>query len=374
MRSVASADDSLIAVTKREAYAVGLGTGASTLLQGAAVVAALVAGIPAVVSGEIAPVWLAVLALLPLALFEVLASVPTSAIALQRLHGSVNRIAEIDSSATATDVDHNATVIAPGNTRFTGFAITNLCARWPQAPADNVRNISLEVKPGQRIAIVGPSGSGKSTLVATLMGFLPYRGSALLNGIEIREQGSDAVCAQVGLLTQQAHIFDTTVGANVHIGSPHREVDEAAIFSALAQAQLLPWVETLPDGVNTEVGSFGTRMSGGERQRLALARLLIARRDVLILDEPTEHLDAQTSREVDATIQEVTHDRTTITVSHNLSAISASDVIHVMESGQIIASGNHAQLLLDCDWYRAQWEREQESLDMELIIAGASHE
>lgn len=373
-RSVASADESLISVTKREAYAVGIGTGASTLLQGTAVVAALVVGIPAVVNGEIAPVWLAVLALLPLALFEVLASVPTSAIALQRLHGSVDRIAEVDSAATRASVERNRASDAPATEHFTGFAVTDLCAGWPQASGDNLRNISLEVKPGQRIAIVGPSGSGKSTLVAVLMGFLPYRGSALLNGIEIREQGSDAVCAQVGLLTQQAHIFDTTVGANVHIGSPHREVDEAAIRSAFALTQLLTWVETLPDGINTEVGSFGTRMSGGERQRLALARLLIAQRDVLILDEPTEHLDAQTSREVERTIHQATNDHTTITVSHNLAAISDRHVIHVMESGQIIASGDHTQLLQDCDWYRAQWAREQESLDMERIIAGRAHE
>lgn len=194
------------------------------------------------------------------------------------------------------------------------------------------------------------------------------------NGIEIRDQGSDDVCARVGLLTQQAHIFDTTVGANVHLGSPHREVNVDAIRGALSQAQLLAWVESLPAGLETEVGTFGARMSGGERQRLALARLLVSEREVFILDEPTEHLDAQTSSEVDRTILQATRHRTTITVSHNITAISDSDVIHVMDAGRIIASGDHAELVEDCEWYRVQWNREQESLDMERIIAGHAHE
>lgn len=373
VRSVASADDSLIAVTKREAYAVGLGTGASTVLQGAAVVAALITGIPAVVSGEIEPVWLAVLALLPLALFEVLATVPSAAISLQRLRGSVDRIAEIDSTASTQTAQPTKTSDVRAGTPFTGYEISNLSARWPSASADTLHDISFTVSPGERIALVGPSGSGKSTLVAALMGFLPYEGSALLNGIEIGEQGSDDVCAQVGLLTQQAHIFDTTVGANVHIGSPHREVNDDAIQGALRQAQLLSWVESLPAGLDTEVGTFGARMSGGERQRLALARLLVSERGVFILDEPTEHLDAQTSREVDRTIHQATRHRTTITVSHNITAISDCDVIHVMDAGCIISSGNHATLIQECEWYRTQWHREQESLDMERIIAGGSH-
>lgn len=372
VKSVASADDSLIAVTKREAYAVGIGTGASTVLQGAAVVAALITGIPAVVSGEIEPVWLAVLALLPLALFEVLATVPSAAIALQRLRGSVERIADIDSAAPSQATEQ-AYIPGVESAPFTGYAISDLSTRWPSANADTLHGISFTVSPGDRIALVGPSGSGKSTLVAALMGFLPYQGSALLNGIEIREQGSDEVCAQVGLLTQQAHIFDTTVGANVHIGSPHREMNVDAIRGALAQAQLLPWVESLPAGIDSEVGTFGARMSGGERQRLALARLLVSEREVFILDEPTEHLDAQTSREVDRTIHQATRHRTTITVSHNIIAISDCDVIHVMDDGRIIASGNHATLIQECEWYRTQWNREQESLDMERIIAGGSH-
>jgi ABC-type multidrug transport system fused ATPase/permease subunit len=106
---------------------------------------------------------------------------------------------------------------------------------------------------------------------------------------------------------------------------------------------------------------------------LALARLLVSERGVFILDEPTEHLDAQTSREVDRTIHQATRHRTTITVSHNITAISDCDVIHVMDAGRIISSGNHATLIQECEWYRTQWNREQESLDMERIIAGGSH-
>ena len=128
------------------------------------------------------------------------------------------------------------------------------------------------------MAVVGPSGSGKSTLANVLMGFLPYTGSVRVSGVEVRDADGDDLRQHVGMLTQQAHIFDTTIADNVRIGSPDATDDEVA--AALEAAQLTTWVAGLPAGMATTVGSFGVAISGGERQRIALARLLIARRPV----------------------------------------------------------------------------------------------
>ncbi len=235
-------DDVVTRLNSRESFALGLGGSLGVLVQGAAVVAALVLAIPAVVDGRLEPVWLAVVAFLPLALFDVLAGLPASALAFQRLRGSAVRIREVEETPSP--------VAAPATPRtipdaFTGLELDGVSARWQDGPA-TIADIHLRVEPGQRVAIVGPSGSGKSTLASVLLGFLPYDGSARLSGVELRDVDGDELRHHVALLAQQAHIFDTSIADNVRIGDPQASDDR--VEQALRQAQLDVWVTSLPQG------------------------------------------------------------------------------------------------------------------------------
>ena len=355
-------DDGLTALSARESFALGLGGGIGILVQGAAVTAALVLAIPAVIDGRIAPVWLAVVALLPLALFDVLAGLPASALAYQRLRGSAVRIREVE-TAPSPVVEPAEPVALPDE--FTGLELVDLSARWI-AEAAAIDGINLRVLPGSRVAIVGPSGSGKSTLASVLMGFLPYSGSLRLSGVQVRDADGDALRQQVGMLSQQAHIFDTSIADNVRLGDP--DATDDAVAAALGQAQLREWVTSLPHGAETTVGSFGVAVSGGERQRIALARLLLARRPVVILDEPTEHLDGPTADALAATMSAALQDATVLLITHRLIGLEGVDRIVELQGGRIVAQGSHDDLLALGGWYAQQWRLESERADMSVLV------
>jgi ABC-type transport system involved in cytochrome bd biosynthesis fused ATPase/permease subunit len=324
------------------------------------VVAAIAITVPAVTSGRIEPVWLAVAALLPLALFDVLATLPSSALAYQRLRGSAVRIAEVDAAPVTRA--YGSTPIPAG---FTGIELRGVTAGWVPG-SDAIHDIDLTVLPGQHVTIVGPSGAGKSTLASVLLGFLPYRGSATLSGVELRDALDDDLRRTVGLLAQQAHIFDTSVADNVRVGDP--SADDTAVEAALEAAQLTGWVAGLPAGIDTSVGSFGLAVSGGERQRIALARLLLANRPCVVLDEPTEHLDGPTADALTATLTSRLAGSTVITITHRLLGLEASDVIVELSEGRLVAQGTHAELLERDGWYAQQWRLERERQDMSLLL------
>lgn len=359
-RTLRLRDDRLTTAEIKEAGALGVGAAVGLFLQGLAVAGALALAIPKVVDGELAPVWLAVIALLPLALFDVISTVPGAAISRERVRGSAIRIEEIADATQPSEIEKNA-VAGEG---FSGLILQKVSARWPGALHDALIDIDLEVLPGDRILIMGPSGSGKSTLAAVIMGFLPYRGSAKLNGVELRDLGSDQVTDRIGLLSQHAHVFDTSVEENVRLGRVNATNDE--IWQVLERARLADWVRSLPDGLDSRVGSFGARMSGGERQRLALARLLLAGRSAVVLDEPTEHLDRQTAAQVEDTIVQETLGLTTIVISHQV--VTNVDRILEMDGGRIVASGTHEQLLARRGWYAAQVNRRIEGDQMMRVM------
>jgi ATP-binding cassette subfamily C protein CydCD len=361
-------DDELTRLNEREAYSLGLGGGIGILLQGLAVTVALALGIGAVWAGRIEPVWLAVVALLPLALFDVLAGLPASALAYQRLRGSAERIVEVE-NATVPVPDPIAPVAVPS--AFAGITAESVSAGWGAADAsgeqvDAISDVTLRVAPGERVAVVGPSGSGKSTLANVLMGFLPYRGSLRLSGVEVREADGDAVRGVVGMLTQQAHIFDTSVADNVRIGDPTATDDE--VVDAITQVHLGPFIDGLPEGIDTVVGSFGASISGGERQRIALARLLLARRSLVILDEPTEHLDGPTAVALTETIMEALADDTLLLITHRLTGLELFDRIVELQDGRVIAEGTHDELLAAGGWYADQWRTETDLHDMAELL------
>lgn len=362
-RTVAGHDDDLTRLNLREAFALGSGGALGVLVQGAAVCAALVVAVPAVIDGRIDPVLLAVVALLPLALFDVLAGLPASALAYQRLRGSALRLREVEDVPPPVPAPSRP---LPVPDEFSGLHLRDVTARWVPGRAA-ITGIDLQVLPGQMVAVVGPSGSGKSTLANVLLGFLPYEGSVRLSGIEIHEADGDDLRTHIGLLAQQAHLFDTTIADNVRIGAPKASDDE--VRRALADAQLADWIDTLPKGIETTVGAFGLAVSGGERQRIALARVLLARRSLVILDEPTEHLDGPTADELTVTLQAALRGATQVVITHRLTGLEDADRIVVLQDGRIAAQGTHDELLAAGGWYADQWRLEAERQDMTALIA-----
>jgi thiol reductant ABC exporter CydC subunit len=357
-------DAQLTAVARRESAGLGVAAGLSIAAQGAAVLAALALAIPAVSAGTLAPVWLAVVALVPLAAYDLLSGLPASALALQRVRASARRVTEV--------LDEPLPVAAPEHPLGPPLApyavsVRRVSARWdPQAPP-TLRGIDLHIAPGERIAIVGPSGAGKSTLAAVLLGFLTYSGDIVLGGRQIRDLDGDDLRTVITLLTQDAHIFDTSVAANLRLGDAH--ADEARCERVLADVGLTGWLTGQPHGLATELGTGGVRMSGGERQRLALARLLLAQRPVMVFDEPTEHLDPQTAAALTELLIDVTVERTMILITHRLLDLDRLDRIVVLISGEIVASGTHEELLAEGGWYAERWDAERDRVDLAEITA-----
>jgi len=354
-------DARLTRAETREAGALGVGAAMGLLLQGLAVTGALAVTVPQVVSGEIAPVWLAVIALLPLALFDVLTTVPTAAIARERVRGSAIRLESIAEAAVPMPDGGRGVE----SSAFESLHLRGVSAYWPGSVEPALRGINLDLSPGQRILIMGPSGSGKSTLAAVIMGFLPYQGSVTLNSHEVSEIGSDSVCASIGLLSQHAHVFDTSVEENVRLGRVGAGIEE--IWDALERARLADWVRSLPEGIESRVGAFGARMSGGERQRLALARLLLAERRALLLDEPTEHLDRETSMDIERTIAAETEGLASIVISHQVAG--GMDRIIELRAGQVVAQGTHDDLMALDGWYAQQVRRQRDGERMTEVMA-----
>lgn len=355
-------DRELTAVARRESAGLGLGVGLSTALQGAAVVACLVAAIPAVTEGRIGPAWLAVAALLPLAAYDIVALLPSSALAYQRVRGSAARLNEVlDAPEPVRDPRHAQPMPHPP----LPLRCRGLVAGWTDEPV--LRGIDLDVAAGERVAIVGPSGAGKSTLAMVLLRFLGYAsGSVQLDGSELSALVGDEVRDEVGLLTQDAHIFDTSVRENLHLGDPRASDDQ--LRAVLARVGLAAWLTHLPRGLDADLGPHGAAMSGGERQRLALARLLLAERRLLVLDEPTEHLDPRAADELTDDVLTVTAGCSTLLITHRLRGLDRVDRVVVVIAGQVRAVGSHAELVAQGGWYSERWRAEQERGDLAALM------
>ncbi|USB32995.1 amino acid ABC transporter ATP-binding/permease protein [Paenibacillus sp. YPG26] len=213
-----------------------------------------------------------------------------------------------------------------------------------------VHGISLDIPQGKRIAVIGRSGSGKSTLLGLIQGVLaPETGAVQINGAAAEELGDD-IPKIISVLNQRPHLFDTTVGNNIRLG--RGEAGEEEIRLAAGQAQLAPLIESLPAGYDTPMRETGQRFSGGERQRVALARILLQDTPVVILDEPTVGLDPRTERELMRTIMDATRGKSLIWVTHHLAGTEKMDEIIFMENGRVEMRGTHDELMERSPRYR----------------------
>ncbi len=332
----------------------GLGAAAVSFGIGASVWCALALGVPAVRSGSLPVVLLAVVVLVPLALAEVLAPLPLAAAELTRAGGAAGRVvAVLDTADPVVEPDRPA----PFPAAPFDLAVKGLRVRWPGADRDALTGIDLDLRAGRRVAVVGASGSGKTTLAMALLRFLdPAGGAITLGAVDTRELAGDDVRRVVGLLAQDAHIFDSTVWENVRLARP--DATRAEVLAVLDRARLLDWVQGRPDGLDTWVGEHGGRMSGGERQRLALARVLLADFPVVILDEPAEHLDLRTADELLADLLDATRDRTVLAITHRMQGYEDFDEIVVLARGAVVERGTHDELMRPQGLYRTAYDLE----------------
>ena len=355
IQQLAAIDEQVTRLGRREAFGLGLAGALMTAVQGVAVVGGLYLAGTAVLDGRLAPVWLAVAALLPLALFDVLGVLPGAAIAEQRVRAAAIRLDALSHLPSPVVEPTAAVGLASG---FTGLELEDMQVALGSGSSIVLRNVSFSIKAAEHVYLVGPSGAGKSTLVSVLMGFTAYTGSVRFNGEELSSVEPDDLRAHVGLLEQRAHIFGTTIQENVSLGRDG--VDARRVGEALNDARLTSMLARLPDGIDTFVGSFGSSISGGEAQRIAVARLLIEPRSLVLLDEPTAHLDADNATGLDALLREQFSQDTTITITHQLISIPPSARVYVLEHGQVTQSGSCAELTAADGWFATQFAAQME--------------
>ena len=221
-----------------------------------------------------------------------------------------------------------------------------------------LHGLTFEVPAGSRTAIVGPSGAGKSTIARLLFRFYdPQAGRILIDGQDIAKVTQESLRAQIGIVPQDSVLFNDTIGYNIGYGrggATHEEIVRAAEDAAIA-----PFIARLPDGFETEVGERGLKLSGGEKQRVAIARTLVKNPPILLLDEATSALDSRTEQDILTTLRRVSEHRTTIAIAHRLSTIADADRILVLEHGKLAEAGTHAQLLRRDGLYADMWVRQQ---------------
>ncbi|MFC4256634.1 ATP-binding cassette domain-containing protein [Altererythrobacter xixiisoli] len=243
-----------------------------------------------------------------------------------------------------------------------------LLVRRPSIVFDNVvfgydrdreilHGLSFEVPPGGNVAIVGPSGAGKSTIARLLFRFYdPWDGQILIEGQDIRTVSQNSLRRQIGIVPQDSVLFNDTIGYNIAYGREGATQDD--VIAAARDAAILPFIERLPQGLDTEVGERGLKLSGGEKQRVAIARTLLKNPPILLLDEATSALDTRTEQDIIGTLRRMAQHRTTIAVAHRLSTIADSDMILVLEEGRLIEQGSHPDLLRRDGLYADMWNRQ----------------
>ena len=328
---------------------------------GLAVLGGLLTGLPAVASGALDGVWLAVIVLVPLSAFEATAALGPAAVQLIASAGAAVRIVELTDRAEASAAGP-ARPLPPAPIGGSRLRARGLAVGWPGGPIA-AQGIDLDLGPGDRLAVVGPSGIGKTTLLLTLAGMLqPRAGEVTLDGAAPWGAARGEVAGRVSLTAEDAHVFSTSVLENLRVARGSVSRPEAAAL--LERAGLGPWLDALPEGLDTLIGPDATTLSGGERRRLLLARALAAPAPLMLLDEPGEHLDTATADRLVADLLDADPSRGVLLVTHRLSALAGADQVLVMgrpapdRPAEVLRRATHAALADHDDAYR--WALSQE--------------
>ena len=370
-RALAAEERALASSQQAAASLAGLAAALNTFTIGACVVAIAAVGWHAFGAGLLTAPQLAMVLLTPLAAFEATALLPAALTQLYRSEAAAGRITAMLDDAGDGAAALPTPPMPPG--AATHLVAHRLAVGWPGRPI-SVGAFDVELRPGRLVALVGSSGCGKTTVLLTLAGALPPQaGAVTLDGSPLPDQGDPR---QVSLTLEDAHLFDTSVFENLR--AARGDLTETEAERALDLAGLGAWRRRLSGGIHTPVASRGAALSGGERRRLLLARALVSLAPLLLLDEPTEHLDAHRADELLRQLSQTTRSgRGVLLVTHRVSGLTVADEVVVLEAGhdgaptRVLARGTHAQLLGSCDWYRAAWQAEQPPRPPPHLIASA---
>ena len=297
--------------------------------------------------------------------------VMTALVSFERLFEVLDIVPMIDEDPDAAAIPRGGASIEFDHVSFTypsagevSLASLESVAVLETGPRNEVlHEVSFTVRPGQMVALVGPSGAGKTTISSLVPRLYDVtEGSVRLSGVDVRHATMASVRDVVGVVTQDPHLFHDTLRANLLYARP--DATEADILEALAQAQIGHLIGELPDGLDTVIGERGYRLSGGEKQRVALARLMLKAPDVVVLDEATAHLDSESEAAVQRALRETLAGRTSLVIAHRLSTVREADELLVVDGGRIVERGTHASLLADnglyAELYRTQFADQEE--------------
>ncbi len=317
---VRSLDDRLTRLARRDALAAGLADALAILVAGATVVGVLAVAVAAHADGTLDRVLVGTLALLALASFEVVFPLPASARELSAALASGSRVLELVTREPAIrDPEEPSSPPADGT-----VVLEDVSARYGSEQPLALDGFSLRLEPGARVALVGASGAGKTTVTSLLLRFLdPEQGRITIGGRDLRELRQEDVRRRFALAGQETHVFRASIRANLLLARPG--ADEPELWDALERARLDAWVSSLPEGIDTLVGEESGRMSGGQRQRLVLARALLSPAPVLLLDEPTAHLDPETAEELVRDILSAADGRAVLLITHRPEGLDLVD-------------------------------------------------
>lgn len=325
----------LAVLQRRDALSGGLAAGLLTAIAGATVVAILVVSIPAVGSGALAGVMLAALALLAMASFEAVAPLGAAAAGIDNCAAAAGRIEEVLDREPPV---HEPTLARP--VRAGALHLDGVRFRYSEDGPWVLDGVDLALSPGRSVALLGPSGAGKSTLAELAVRFRdPTAGRIALGGVPLDQLAGDDLRAAVRLAPQDAYLFTTTLRDNVGLG--RADAGDGEIRAALEAVGLGPWLDSLPDGLDTEVGEAGARVSGGQRGRIAVARLFLARAAFLVFDEPTAHLDPAGAADLQRRIAAMSDGPDALgilVITHERAALEAFDEVLELRDGQIVAA------------------------------------
>lgn len=268
---------------------------------------------------------------------------------VQRAAGAAERLLELLDTQPAIQSPLNPQSL-PSPSRGE-IALENVTFTYPGRETPALNGFDLHIKPGERVAVVGPSGAGKSTLLALLLRFYdPSQGRITLDDRDVRTLDLAALRRAMGLVAQEPVLFSGSVAENLRYGDPEADIDRLRL--AAQDASALDFIDALPQGFDTPLGPGGVQLSGGQRQRLAIARALLKDPAVLLLDEATSALDAESERLVQQALDRLMVGRTSIVIAHRLATVIAADRLLVLEGGELVAAGTHAELITTSALYR----------------------
>lgn len=344
---VDAADAELTRLARRDSTLLGLGAGASALITGLTVWGALFLGVAAVEGGTLDAVSLAVLVLTTLAAFEIVAPLPAVAARLGSIRAGGARLFGVLDTPAAVAPPTRTGLDAEGGT----VRVRDLRVRYGPEEPWALDGVDLEIPAGWTVAVIGPSGAGKSTLASVLLRFRdPDEGRVEIGGKDITAYPSDEVRGVVSGVPQDPHVFASTLRENLRLARPGARDDE--LWEALRRVRLADEVAAMPRGLDTQVGTHGLGLSGGMVQRLALARAVLAAPRVLVLDEPTAHLDPGTRDAVVEDLLAAAEGFSTLLITHDLTGLDRVDHIYVVRDGRVLQEGTHEELSHREGWYR----------------------